>query len=994
MKGIPLLLLLPLLCGAQIPADHAARMAAGQAIFTQSLRAVLIDNCVDCHGGNKTRADLNMATREGLLAGGENGAAIIPDKPDESLLMRLIRHQKKPHMPSREPKLADSIIADFAKWIALGAPYDKPLIEQSGQVGEMQVTDSDREFWSFQPLGPGADTRIDAYVDATLVSHKISPNPLADRRSLVRRAYLDLLGLPPTPEQIDAFLADTAEEAWPRLIDSLLESPHYGERWARHWMDVARFAESTGFEHDYDRKTAYHYRDFLIKAFNADMPYDQFVRWQLAGDELAPDSGLAHMATGFLAAGVFPTQITEAEFEVSRYDELDDMVATTGVAFLGLSIGCARCHDHKYDPLPTRDYYRLAANFAKAIRNERNVPISGNLEQRMLEWNAKSAPLRKQVDEARKTLASAFVAKIAAPQEAIATSVWRMLRPSEHRSKAGATLTLQPDLSLLATGKNGGDDTYTLRYPVSGSIAALRIETLTHKSMPRNGPGRASNGNFGLSTITAQLGDTVLKLREPRATHQQNTSNLSIASTLDTNGASGWAVDVGGIGKDQAAAYSFDSITAAEGDSLVITMRFSTNTQHNIGRLRVSVSANSAAEIALGKGEDPLLVHLRDGSTNQLSENQLDGLRDHLFAADKAWTAPRQAWTAHLAAKPVPETAKVLVCTEGLKPLGHHANGRGYPHFYPEVHLLLRGDVAQKREVTPPGFIQVLTRGEGDWETKPPAGSTSSFHRASLARWLTDAEHGAGHLAARVIVNRLWHHHFGRGLVSTPNDFGFQGDAPTHPALLDRLAADLIAGGWRLKPLHKRLMLSAAYRRSSVHNADSAKADIDNRYLWRFKARRLEGEAIRDSMLAVAGLLDRKQFGPGTLDANASRRSVYFTVKRSKLIPDMLIFDWPEHLVSIGSRARTTIAPQALMAMNSPIARRCADALAKNSFGDDRDHAIRAAHLQALGRAPNAAEFAAANSFLDAQVATRNAAVAFADYCHVLLCSNEFVYLP
>ncbi|MFT5131049.1 MAG: cytochrome c553, partial [Rhodothermales bacterium] len=651
MKRTLLLLLLPCLSIAQVPTDHAARMAAGQAIFADSLRSVLVDTCLDCHGGNKTRADLDLATREGLLAGGENGAAIVPGKPEEGLLMRLIRHHEKPHMPSREPKLDDAIIANFAKWIELGAPYDKPLLDKKKQVGEMQVTDADREFWSFKPLAPGPATRIDAYVDAALATQKIPPNPSADRRTLIRRAYLDLLGLPPTPEQIDAFLADSATDAWPRLLDSLLTSPHYGERWARHWMDVARFAESTGFEHDYDRKTAYYYRDFLIKAFNADMPYDQFARWQLAGDELAPDNGLAHMATGFLAAGVFPTQITEAEFEVSRYDELDDMVATTGVAFLGLSVGCARCHDHKYDPFPTRDYYRLAANFAKAIRNERQVPVDGgDLDERLAEWQTSGEELEERVVAARTALAPAFAATLAAPAAAVEATAWRMLSPSSHASQAGATFSLLPDLSLLASGANGGHDTYTLHYPVSGPIAALRIEALTHNSFPRNGPGRAGNGNFGLTTISAKLDDKALNLSNPRATHQQNTSNLSIASSIDNNAVSGWAVDVGGIGKDQAAVYSFD---ASEGDELVITMRFSTNTQHNIGRLRVSVSANSAAEIDLGKGENSLLVHLKNGTTDQLSENERDTLRDHLFPLDTAWVDARKALTAHLAKKPV-----------------------------------------------------------------------------------------------------------------------------------------------------------------------------------------------------------------------------------------------------------------------------------------------------------------------------------------------------
>ena len=984
MRILSILFIAPLLW-AQVPADHALRMAEGRKLFSDSLRGVLIDNCLDCHGGNKTRGELNIATRDLFLAGGENGLAIVPGKPAASRLMRLLRHEEKPHMPSREPKLKDAVIADFAKWIELGAPYDKPLLEQSAATTEMQVTDADRDFWSFRPLAPGTESSIDAYIAKALAAKKIPANPPADKRTLIRRAYLDLIGLPPTPEQIEAFLADSAADAWPRLIDGLLASPHYGERWARHWMDVARFAESTGFEHDYDRKTAYHYRDFLIKAFNADMPYDQFVRWQIAGDELSPEDGLAHMATGFLAAGVFPTQITEAEFERTRYDELDDMVATTGVAFLGLSVGCARCHDHKYDPLPVRDYYQLAANFAKAIRNEREVPVGGaDIEARLAEWKIKGEAVDNQVAIVRESLADAFAAKLANPAD-VPQETWRVLTPSSHKSQAGATFTIQDDLSLLATGKNGGSDVYTLSYPVSGTLGALRIETLTHKSMPRSGPGRAGNGNFGLSNIVVKLGDKPLKLREPRATHQQNTSNLSIASTIDDNGTSGWAVDAGGIGKDQAAAYSFDTVEANDGAELQIVMTFTTNTRHNIGRLRVAVSANSAAEIELGRGQDTLLAHVQEGTTDQLSEAQRDLLRDRFFPAEKAWTSVRDAQRKHVAAKPVAKSAKVMVCTEGLKPLNHHANGRGYPHFYPEVHLLGRGDPAQKKEVSKPGYLQVLSRSEFVWDGKP---------RSGVAHWLTNVEKGAGHLAARVIVNRLWHHHFGRGIVATPNDFGYQGAAPSHPELLDRLAVDLIADGWRLKALHKRMMLSAAYQRDSAAVAESAAQDIDNAYLWRFGARRLEGEAIRDSMLSVANLLDTKAYGPGTLDENTTRRAVYFTVKRSRLVPSMLIFDWPEHLVSIGARARTTIAPQALMAMNAPIVRRAADSLAKGSWGADLDAAIRQAHQRALGRAPSAAEFATAKGFVEAQGASRGADVAFVDYCHALLCSNEFVYLP
>ncbi len=596
-------------------------------------------------------------------------------------------------------------------------------------VGLWSASAADRSFWSFRalqvvepPEDPSgwAETPIDQFIAAKYREHGLTPNPAAERLRLARRASLDLTGLPPTPDAMERFLSEVDHElAWESLIDDLLASTHHGERWARYWMDVARFGESDGFEHDTDRSQAYHYRDFLIKAFNQDMPYDQFVRWQLAGDELAPDNPLALMATGFLVAGVFPTQLTEAEFESARYDELDDMSATTGVAFLGLSIGCARCHDHKFDPISEVDYYRLTSSFTTAIRSE--------------------------------------------------------------------------------------------------------------------------------------------------------------------------------------------------------------------------------------------------------SEVSLDG-----------------------------EATKVLLCSEGVNPLKHNADGRGYPHFYEATHILKRGDVKMKQEVATQDFIPVLMRPGKEashWQHEAPSeDSKLSYRRSALGRWLTDPEDGAGHLAARVMVNRVWQVHFGQGLVTTPNDFGTQGELPSHPELLDWLAHDLIAHGWKLKRLHKQIMMSAVYQLSTAHQAQAAAIDDTNTYLWHFTTRRLEAEAIRDSLLSVSGLLDPTPYGPGTLDTSMRRRSVYFTIKRSKLVSSMLVFDWPEHLVSIGQRVSTTIAPQALYFLNSPQARQYAESLAAR--GKD----IQGAYRIALNRPATAVEIDGGASFMRSQAlhhpANQAKQSAFVDFCQALLASNEFLYLP
>jgi hypothetical protein len=712
----------------------------GLAFFEEQIRPLLAERCYQCHSlqARSPRGGLLLDSREGWVKGGDNGPAIVPGDPEKSLLIRVIRYQGDIKMPPKD-RLSSRQVDALVRWVRMGAPDPRTSATASAVRPGLDI-EASRKYWAFRPLQTSAPpaveegdtwcrTPIDRFIRAGLTAHGLVPNATADRRILIRRLFFDLLGLPPTPEEIDAFVQDPDPEAYERLVDRLLASPHYGERWARHWMDVARFAESHGYEQDYDRPHAYPYRDFLIRALNEDMPYDQFVRWQLAGDELAADDPLALAATGFLGAGVFPTQLTEAEFESARYDELDDMTSTTGLAFLGLSVGCARCHDHKFDPIPSNDYYRLAATFTTTIRSEIDL----------------------------------------------------RLRP----------------------------------------------------------------------------------------------------------------------------------------------------------------------------GEKP---------------------------------------------------AKVQVTSEGLPHTKHNADERGFPHFYKETYFLQRGDVHQKRGLAQPGFLQVLMRdgqGEATWHVTPPTGPTrTSFRRAALARWLTDTEHGAGHLAARVIVNRLWQHHFGRGIVATPNDFGAQGEQPSHPALLDYLADDLVRHGWQLKRLHRLMVTSAVYRQSGRFDEERASRDRDNVYLWRQAPRRLEAEPIRDAMLQAAGMLDTRLYGPGTLDPNMRRRSVYFFIKRSQLAPMMMLFDWPEHLVSIGQRSTTTIAPQALLFLNSPQGRQYADGFARRLAGQPPAAAVERAFHIAVGRSPGADETRLALQFLARQEAAHRrdgrgdaAQRALVDLCQALLGANEFVYV-
>ncbi len=816
-----------------VSSDHAVRMAKGLAVFKDSAGPTLRTHCLKCHGGESVKGGFDLSSREALLKGGEEGLVIVLGDAAKSRLYRMVAHLEKPAMPKKASKLPEKEIAALAEWINLGAPYDQPLIAKGVMLAGRSVTEQDRQFWSFQPLKktalPAVKNKtwprndVDHFILGQLEAKQLAPNAPAERHTLLRRVHLDLIGLPPTPEEVEAFVKDTAPDAYAKAVDRLLASPHYGERWGRHWLDVARFAESHGFEQDYDRPHAYHYRDFVIKALNADMPYDQFVKWQVAGDELAPGNPLALMATGFLGAGVFPTQLTEKEFESARYDELDDMAGTLGTAMLGMTIGCARCHDHKFDPIPVRDYYRLVSTFSTTIRSE-------------IEVNLDSA-------EQKGTLAK-----------------WE----KEHA-------------------------------PSTEALAKFEREQL---------PSRFTQ----------------------------------------------WAT-------------------------------------------------NAPAVV---KGQEALFAMLtKTGSPDKLDEKSRAKLLEVFKVQDAEWKKRNDSVQKSLAARPKP--TKVQATSEGVKPMKHHADDRGFPHFYKETHFLKRGDVSQKAEVATQGFLQVLMRGgktETSWQSPPPAGALTSHRRAALAGWMADTEHGAGHLLARVIVNRMWQHHFGRGLVGTPSDFGAQGEKPTHPELLDFLASELIKNGWRLKPLHKLMLMSAAYQQDAKFDAAKSAKDPQNTLHWRRAQQRLEAEAIRDSVLAVSGQLDRVMFGPGTLNEASKRRSIYFFIKRSKLIPGMQLFDAPEPLVGQGARPATVIAPQALLFMNGSNVRQAASALAAKLISNVA--IAEEAYLATLSRPPAALEREKADRFLAQQevsykAAGRNVAdarlLAATDFCQVLFGLNEFIYV-
>ncbi len=798
---------------------------------TADALAVLETSCVKCHNSANDKGGLDLSTRDALLKGGDTGPAVVPWQAGASLLLKLVKHDDEPAMPRKANKLSTGEIARISAWIDAGAPYHRPLA----------AAKEDPPHFAYRPLPavqPGES--VDGHVSAMLASRGLTLNPPASRPALVRRAYFDLVGLPPTPKQVDAFVRDRTAGAWPKLVDDLLASPRHGERWARHWLDVARYADSEGFEGDRDRPNAYHYRDFVIRAFNADMPFDQFVRWQLAGDEYAPDDPEARVATGFLAAGtdsgISPTASREVK-ERHRYDELDDIVSTAGAAFLGLTVGCARCHDHKYDPLSAREYYGLVAAFATVKRSEASL----------------------------------------SPAE----RAWEAFREAERlagRERRMAKLNIPED----------------------------DRELLRQRRVAFNGPSKKAYDKW----------DKQLRFNDE-----------ALAVELSPEKQATWS----------------------------------------------ALEAAASAAVATGKPDRALM------------------------ATDAA-----------------PEPVPTFVLARGEPRDKIAPIGLVFPAFL--------GGAAD-----PDAYQRALLE---DLPSKP----RTTLRRAALAEWLVDADQGAGRLLARVTANRVWHYHFGRGLVETPNDFGTQGDTPVHGALLDFLAAKLIEGGWRLKPLHRLIMTSAVYRQSALSGADRVKRDPDGKLLSRWRVRRLEAEAVRDALLATSGALNTAMFGPGVkppvpAEAIATRggksypqdaadtsevwrRSVYLFTKRSVRLPMMEILDGADPTASCGSRFRTTVPTQALAMLNDDFVRArardfAARLLSQGGASDaTADAIIRNAFAAAFGRFPAASEGAAARRFLrDRERALRVDGVnkgggpdrvrmdATTDLCHALYNTGEFIHV-
>ena len=1022
-----LLSLLPAATATAADAPPAAPAAAGAldpaavTFFETKIRPVLVENCYECHSAQaaKLKGNLRLDTRAGVLQGGESGPALVAGKPDESRLIKAIRHTETDLKMPPKRQLPAEVIADLEKWVAMGAPDPRegPAAAPAA-AGEHKGVDIDagRKFWAFQPLakpeppavqeaaGTWVRTAVDRFIAAKQEQQGVVPNPVVGREKLIRRAYYDLTGLPPTPAEVDAFVSDPAPDAYEKLIDRLLASERYGERWGRHWLDVVRYAESGGYEFDGDRAGAYHYRDFVIRAFNQDMPFDQFVKWQLAGDKLLPGDYHAGSATGFLVAGPYPGQITAKTAEPIRYDQLDDMIATVGTGMLGMTLQCARCHDHKYDPIPQQDYYRLIACLAQTDSVELKLDPQPEIHAKAkAEWDAAHAPLVAAWDKfVKEQFPARFEQSKQQKMTEAAAATWLTLNPVTATSSSGKSPVLKKldDDSVLAPATPDPSEVYTfVGHTNLKQIIGLRIEALADPSLPKQGPGRGADGDFLLTRVELKAtplngqGQPVdVKLKPAAATAEA--PNRALAGTLDADPNTGWAVGAaaGAAGKDQAASYETEGPVAGFDGGTVLTLTLRFENAPAVGRLRAAITTGPrpAAVAPQGGREIAALLAAGGGAVTDANREQIVRWFRTIDPEARAAYAPIEQ---HLAQEPKPNLAGVFA-----------SGDRGGP-----VHFLVRGETGRKKDQAVPGFMQVLMTapekdakwGGGNPATTPPAPPTAE-PRVALANWITDAEHGAGHLLARVMANRLWQHHMGRGIVATPNDFGTQGEPPTHPELLDYLASEFVKGGWRLKPLHKLLMTSAVYMQGGAEVPANTALDVDNKLWWRRPSQRLEAESVRDAMLAVSGTLQLDMYGPATADENGPRRSVYLRVKRSQPVALMQLFDAPEAIQSIGQRQVTTVATQALTMMNSPFVRQRAEQLAKRarpSASVELPAAVEEAYRVAVSRRPTEAERARMLAFIAAQAASYGGDPAAAaerglvDFCQVLLCSNEFVYV-
>jgi hypothetical protein len=887
-----------------VPAvGRADSSAEAVAFFEKQVRPVLAERCFSCHGPKVQRGGLRLDSRDGLLKGGDTGPTVVPGQPEKSLLLQAVRRNADLKMPPKEALPAPAVAA-LENWVRLGAPW--PADAPAGVIVS-GITEARRAHWAFRPVGrptppvnrnaTGSRNPIDRFVLARLEERGLSPSPEADARALIRRVTFDLIGLPPTPEEVRNFVEDHSPNAYEKLVDRLLASPAYGERWGRHWLDVARYADTKGYVFNEERRYpyAYTYRDYVIRSFNEDRPYDRFILEQLAADRLEnAGDRQALAAMGYLTLG--------RRFLNNIHDIIDDRIDVTMRGLQGLTVGCARCHDHKFDPIPSRDYYSLYGIFASSVE-------------------PKDLPL------------------IAPPEHTSALAAFE----KELKVREGA-------VQEYLTARQG---------EVKATLRARTADYLLAASFASGSRGEGSDLNRAL------LVRWRLHLAETRKNHHPVLAPWHALAALAEKE---FATRAPALLAEFTA-----NKTAGKPINPLVARFFAGKRPANLKEVAVGYAA-LLAEAARGTGSDHVAIREALGAPSDIPAGEIERFfnvaqRNELVARRKKV----ELWKA--TAPGAPPRAMVL-------------NDSGSPV---NPYVFVRGNPANHGVSVPRQYLEVVAG-----ETRKPFKEGSG--RLELARSIVSKDNP---LTARVMVNRVWLHHFGKGIVTTPSDFGLRGEKPSHPELLDWLAGNFMDNDWSVKKLHRLIVTSMTYRQTTGDNPAARNLDPENSLLWRMNRRRLEFEAMRDSLLAVAGRLDRTMGGTAvdiTVAPFPPRRSVYGFIERQNLPGLFRTFDLASPDTSTPQRFTTTVPQQALFLMNSPFAMEQARAfLARSDVADLKGDRARVEQMYQLayGRSAEPEEIALALEFVN-RVGSKNAPgvpTGWEQYAQVLLLGNEFAFV-
>ncbi len=922
------------------------------------VQRIFAEHCLECHGPDKAKGGLTLTSREAVLKELESGArAVVPgDLKQSELIARILSTDADEQMPPKKKKpLQPAEVAALKKWVVSGAEWKIHWAYESVKRVEPPKIQN--------PKAPVRNP-IDAFILARLAAKSLGSSPEANRYTLIRRLSYDLLGLPPTPEEADTFVADRASDAYEKLVERLLASPHFGERWGRHWLDRARFADSDGYEKDNARPDAWRYRDWVIDAVNRDMPFDQFTVEQLAGDLLPNATPEQKLATAFHRQTLTNTE-GGADKEQFRVEATFDRTETTAGVWLAHTFTCARCHTHKYDRLSQREYYQMFAFFNDAEDTTAPIKISDaavrEYEQSKAKHGAKLKDLEAKLAAVTKEVASRQVAWEKDLQIRLQTAAAGepKIVPAKILSVTSAgktTFKALPDGSQLATGKVPAKDTYTVTIELpTARVSGLRVEALPDDSLPRKGPGRSAGGNFVLTEIGVRT-DGKVPLHSPHADHSQ--VNWPVEAVIDGQPETGWGI-APQTGKEHAATFYFARVVdGAKTRKLTVTLDQQYKSgSHSLGRFRIGVLVGETAETIA-----PLAVReVLEMPAADRGEDQAKIVRDYFAKVDPVAQQAAEQLAAANAAAPKPPFMDVRVLTTKQR----------------ETKVLHRGEFLSPTDLVEPGGPSIV-----------PAIKTRNGERADrldLARWLVSPENP---LTPRVIANQFWMHLFGEEIVRTPGDFGVRGEKPTHPELLDWLASELVRNGWSRKQLIRTIVTSATYRQRSEMRPELAEIDPLNLLLARQNRVRLDAEIVRDVHLAVSGLLSSKIGGPSVFpplppgvaeiryannfkwaeakDESRFRRGMYTFFKRTAPYPDLIVFDCPD-ANSVSLKRNISNTPlQALTTLNSRAFAEAAQAMAKRLLAD-ADDAARLQHCVrlCLTRPATTAELATLGRLLD-----------------------------